>query len=326
MRRCLLALFLFCLSAAAPAAADEAPLKRVSLSLLWSPQAQFAGYYVAQAKGIYRQHGLDLTIIPGAPGRSPRELLQGGEADFAVLWLATALQHDPDKRKLIHLAQLVQKSSMVMIAKRSSGILLPADFAGKKVGVWGGDLALPAQLFFKKYQLSVRSIPQSYTVNLFLRDGIDVTSAMWYNEFHTILNSGIDREELNLFFLHEYGIKFPEDGLYTLEKSYRADPGKAEAFVQGSLEGWRYAFAHPEEALDIVIHAMQAAQLPANRAHQRWMLERMRDLILPQEGSAGFGRLKVPDYLAVGEALQSQGLIEKVPGFAEFTGGRDARQ
>ena len=31
----------------------------------WVPQAQFAGYYVAQAKGYYKAEGLDVTIKPG---------------------------------------------------------------------------------------------------------------------------------------------------------------------------------------------------------------------------------------------------------------------
>jgi NitT/TauT family transport system substrate-binding protein len=37
---------------------------RVRLVLQWSPQAQFAGYYLALEKGFYRQQGLDVEIIP----------------------------------------------------------------------------------------------------------------------------------------------------------------------------------------------------------------------------------------------------------------------
>ena len=39
------------------------PLEKVSLIPLWSPQAQFAGYYVALDKGIYARHGIDMTIL-----------------------------------------------------------------------------------------------------------------------------------------------------------------------------------------------------------------------------------------------------------------------
>jgi NitT/TauT family transport system substrate-binding protein len=37
------------------------------VQLKWLPQAQFAGYYVAAAKGYYKEAGLDVTIKPGGP-------------------------------------------------------------------------------------------------------------------------------------------------------------------------------------------------------------------------------------------------------------------
>lgn len=310
---------------ALPAAAAVPALKKASLIPLWSPQAQFAGYYVALDQGIYARHGIDLTILNGGPDHSPLQALLNGEADFAVFWLTTALQQQAAGTKLVNVAQIVQQSSMMLIAKKSAGISTPAAMAGKKVGLWGGDLTLPAQAFFKKYHLRVKTIPQSYTVNLFLRGGIDVTSAMWYNEYHTILNAGLNPEELNLFFLKDYGINFPEDGLYTLAKNYHHDPDLAKAFAAASLAGWQYAFAHPDEALDIVLRAMKEARVPANRAHQRWMLERMRDLILPQERSGEMGQLKSSDYESVGEELRSNGVIEIVPDFDVFIGRSDAR-
>ncbi|MEO8542957.1 MAG: ABC transporter substrate-binding protein, partial [Burkholderiaceae bacterium] len=35
--------------------------EKVTVQLKWLPQAQFAGYYVAQAKGYYKAEGLDVT-------------------------------------------------------------------------------------------------------------------------------------------------------------------------------------------------------------------------------------------------------------------------
>lgn len=309
-----------------PAAAAGAALKKASLMPLWSPQAQFAGYYTALEKGIYARHGIELTILKGGPGHPPAQSLQNGSADFAVLWLSTALQQHAAGNRLVNVAQIIQRSSLMLVAKKSSGIRTPDDMQGKKVGVWGGDLALPAQAFFAKYGLRVRKLPQSYTVNLFLLGGIDVASAMWYNEYHTILNSGINPEELNLFLFKDHGIKFPEDGLYTLEKNYRKDPELAGAFAKASLEGWRYAFDHPDEALDIVIRYMKKENLPANRSHQKWMLDRMRDLVLPQNNGMEMGKINPSDYEAVGTALRSNGVIRTIPRYDVFIGRSDAHK
>ena len=48
-------------------AAPAADLQKASLRLKWLPQAQFAGFYVAAAKGYYKAEGIDLTINPGGP-------------------------------------------------------------------------------------------------------------------------------------------------------------------------------------------------------------------------------------------------------------------
>lgn len=307
-----------------PAAAAEPALKKVSLAPLWSPQAQFAGYYVALDKGIYARHGIDLTILKGGAGHSPVQALKDGKADFATLWLTTALQHRAAGIKLVNLAQIIQKSSMMLISRKSSGISTVKDMNGKKVGMWGGDLSIPPHALFTKHGIKVREVPLSHTVNLFLRGGIDVTSAMWYNEYHTILNAGVDPEELNIVSLSEQGMNFPEDGIYTLEKTLRKDPALAGAFVTASLEGWRYAFDHPDEALDIVIKQMRAAQLPANRIHQQWMLDRMRDLIMPGKVQSTPGLLNEQDYRAVGSSMQEDGLIRNYPDYTTFTGRYNA--
>src|SRR6266851_4719539 len=71
----------FCVAAAAPAYAGD-PLV---LQLKWLPDAQFAGYFVAAAKGYYRDVGLDVTIKPGGPDINPSQVLAAGGADVAVL-------------------------------------------------------------------------------------------------------------------------------------------------------------------------------------------------------------------------------------------------
>jgi len=190
----------------------KTPLKNASLMPLWEPQAQFAGYYVALDKGIYAMHGIDLKILRSGPGLSPAEALEKGTADFAILWLTTALQHRSAGDKLVNLAQIIQRSSLMLISKKSAGIKTIADMDGKKVGLWEGDVSIPLCNLFAKHRIKVREVRQSHTVNLFLRGGIDVTSAMWFNEYHTILNSGIDPEELNIVFLSDQGMNFPKTG------------------------------------------------------------------------------------------------------------------
>lgn len=305
-----------------PAVGSDAPspperLKRVSFIPQWQPQAQFAGYYVALEKGFYKKHGLDVTILQGGPDRPSAEWLRTGAAQFATLFLSTGILERSKGARVVNLGQIVQVSSQLLIAKRSSGIQNLREMDGHKVGLWAAELSILPSALFRRLGVHPTVIPQSSTVNLFLRGGVDVVSAMWYNEYHTILSAGVDPEDLVVFRLSD-SLSFSEDGIYCLEETYRSDPDMCCQFVRASLEGWRYAFDHEEEALDIVMKVVDGAQIATNRVHQKWMLRCMRELVKPFRPGGAFGVLAEADYQAVASHLQASGLTHEAIPLSEF--------
>jgi len=148
---------------------------------------------------------------------------------------------------------------------------------------------------------------------------MDVVSAMLYNEYHVILNSGLDPDELTVFSFHEYeDLNFPEDGIYCLESTYENDPETCEAFVKASIEGWVYAFTYPDEALKIVLKNLKDAHYQANEAHQSWMLARMKDLIVPRDPNIQIGHFDENVYLTGAKMLKDAGFITNIPKFEDF--------
>jgi NitT/TauT family transport system substrate-binding protein len=296
----------------------ETPLPQVSFLPQWIPQAQFAGYYVAYEKGFYRERGLDVKILRGGPEWPPSEMLAQGRADFGAMQLTAGIVRRARGVRLVNVCQLSQRSALMLVAKKSSGINTPQDINGKKVGLWGEDFQGQLRAFFRKYGLTVRTVPQGTTLNLFLRGAVDVASVMWYNEYHLLLNAGLNPEELTTFSLADHGFNFPEDGVYCLEETAKNKALLCRKFVQGTLAGWQYAFAHPEEALDIVMKYVTAAHVPTDRVHQKWMLARMRDLILPQPEEKPSGVLNRDDYYRVAETLKKDGIVKETPDFSRF--------
>ncbi|KWT76846.1 ABC transporter substrate-binding protein [Candidatus Magnetominusculus xianensis] len=303
-------------AAAAQVVYGEAGLKAASFATQWLPQAQFVGYYVALEKGIYTKHGIDLKIITGGPDDQVTALLENGKADFASMWLSTALRARAGGQKLLNIAQIVRRTSQMLVAKKKSGIVTPQDLNGKKISLWDGDASVQGLAFIKKHKLTVKLLNQSETVNLFMHGAVDAVSAMLYNEYHTILNSGVDPEELTTLSFYDYGINFPEDGLYVSEDRWVADPELCCAFVRASVEGWLYAFAHPDEAVDIVMKYMIKAHVPSNKAHQKWMFSKMKDLIIPDNDTAQTGILRQEDYERTAAELKADG--ETVTPFDSF--------
>jgi NitT/TauT family transport system substrate-binding protein len=314
----LLILVFVVLLGGSPTYAQQMIPQKLTFIPQWTPQSQFAGYYVALAKGFYLKQGLDVTILRGGPDRPCCELLEKGVADFGTLFLSYGIQKHAQGSKLVNIGQLIQRSSLMLVARKTAGIHTPQDLNGKKVGLWGADFQVQAKAFFKLHHLSVTIVPQSATVNLFLRGGVEVASAMWYNEYHTILNAGIDATELTTFFLADHGVNFPEDGIYCMLDTFRNNPQSCCRFVRASLEGWQYALAHTEEALDIVMKYVDEANIATDRAHQKWMLERMRDVILPPGVEIPMGVLRPEDFARVAQELAANGIIDRVPNFDDF--------
>jgi len=311
---CLLAMMLV----SGPVKATASPLQKVTFIPQWVPQAQFAGYYVALETGIYRKYGLEVTIIDGGPHRSSADYLKAKKADFASFWLTTGLELCDRGIPVVNLAQIVQRGALMLVAKKQSGIVKPEDLAGRKVGLWGPPFDVQPKLFFKQYGLTVKPVRQSYSINLFLRDGVAAASAMWYNEYHSIINAGIDPDELTTFFFSDHGLNYPEDGIYVRRETWRQKPKLCRAFVNASLQGWRRAFAEPKLALDITMRNLKKARVISNRVHQEWMLNRMHDIILPADSRKKMGRLNKEDFQRVAAGLLKQKIIRKAPPNQDF--------
>ena len=303
-----------------PGAASAVELKKVRLIPEWLPQAQFAGYMIALEKGFYREAGLDVEILNGGPGRLPLDLLESHRAEFGVAWLSSALARRSRGLKIVNVAQIFQRSSLVFVAKRENGVNSPQDLEGRNVGLWVEDFRVTPIAFLKKLNLTVNIIPQYYSINLFLRDGVTAAAAMYYNEYDQMIESGYDANELTVFRFNDYGLDFPEDGLYCLESTYEKDPEMCRLFAEASIKGWAYAASHKDETLEIVLKNMDGSFIGANRAHQGWMLNHLTKVI-SKPGHSGIGRLRMEDYKTTADLLKQLGLIENIDPFEDFYRG-----
>lgn len=293
-------------------------LQPVRLMLQWTPQAQFAGYFIALEKGFYRQHGIDMTIISGGQERLVSDLLANDQADFGMMFLATAIERHDAGMPLVNVGQIIHHSTLMLVAKADSGIETIADLHGKKVTLWPNEFQIQPRMWFDQAGIEVTVIPQTSSLDLFLRGAVAAASAMWYNEYHTLLSTGLRRDELKTFFFRDTDYDFPEDGIYCLRSTFEKNPQLAKAVFTASMAGWRYAFAHEDEALKIVADYMTAANLPVNRAHQRWMLQRMRDIIAPEVETDELNPLSYETFNAVMTQLLERRVIQNQVDYNRF--------
>ncbi len=313
------------LPVARAADSSAAGLAPVALVLQWEHQAQFAGYYLALEKKFYEREGLDVQIQRGGPGVRPCETVAGGGADFCLTMLSTALEKRAAGLPLVLVAQIVNRSNFVLIAWKhppsdpAATISRPSDLTGRRVTVWESDFRLPYLAFFDAQNARPEVLPQYYTLSLFLHKGADACSAMRYNEYHLLMQYGVQPGDLTVFNLWENGVVLPEDGVYALEKTWRERPEVCRGFARATLAGWRYAHDHPEEALDAVMRQIDATKVPTNRPHMGWMLREILLSIFPGPGDSWTpGRLSERAYSDSVALLERHGSLQGAPGYQDF--------
>ena len=264
---------------------------KVKLQLKWVPQAQFAGYYVAQKKGFYKDAGLDVTIVPGGPDINPQQVLAGGGADVVVDWMPSALATREKGSPVVNIAQPFKKSGMMLTCRKDSGVATPADFKGKTLGVWFYGNEYPFLSWMSQLGLKtdggadgVTVLKQGFNVDPLLQKQAACISTMTYNEYYQILEAGMKPEELIVFKYEDNGVATLEDGLYVLEGKL-ADPAFVTTmakFVKASMKGWDDARANPADAVKAVLE--NDASGAQTEAHQTTMIKEINALT---EGSDG---------------------------------------
>jgi NitT/TauT family transport system substrate-binding protein len=321
-------------------AAPDTPVV-VRLALQWRPQSQFAGYYMAREKGIYRASGLDVQLLHADAERTSLGMLHEGSADLATAFLADGLmaavaraetpaqaEKPPDATTasdglaILQVAQIVQRSNLMLVAWKDMGVERAADLDGMRVSHWQGSFSAAFDAFFVAHDIEPIRIPQYDSVNLFLKRGVAACAVMHYNEYHRIRQAGIDTDRLTGFVMREEGFDFPEDGIYATGAWIGAHSEIARRVREATLAGWAYARDHPEETLDLVLAEAREAGVPANRPHERWMLERIVESIFvpgqPGQPAPTPGALDPAAYVSTAQALHAVGLLERIPRFDAF--------
>jgi NitT/TauT family transport system substrate-binding protein len=232
--------------AALPLAA--AAQDKITFLTSWYAQAEHGGFYQALATGLYKKHGLDVTIRMGGPQVNGMQLMMAGQADmhmgydFQVLksieggltpvTVATSFQHDL-QGLMTHddvkgLGDLKGKTILVATAGRSS---------------WWPWMK-------QKYGYTEEQT-RPYTFNLqpFFGDRNLAQQAYMSSEPFQAERAGVKAR----FFLFAHD-GFPPYGttIVATQKIVKERPDVVQRFVRASMEGWKSYVANPAAANELI--------------------------------------------------------------------------
>ena len=291
--------FLFAACSGGGAATTAPETAAVRLQLQWVPQAQFAGYFAAAEEGYYEAEGLDVTIVDGGPDVIPQAA--GSAADgpeFTISWVPKVLEarigNPPSD--LVNIAQIFQRSGTLSVSWKDSNITSPADFSGKKVGVWDFGNEFEVTAAAKKAGLEAgtgfEKVIQPFDMTLLLSREIDVAEAMIYNEYAQVLETTnpetgelYTADDLNVIDYNDEGTAMLQDALFA-RAAWLAEDGNedvATRFLKASFQGWIFCRDNQEKCVEYTLD--RGTTLGAG--HQAWMMNEVNPLIWPSPNGIG---------------------------------------
>ena len=162
----------------------------------WTAHAQFAGYYVAQEKGFYKQAGLDVEIVHPSVSQTAMNRLKNRESQATTLQLCQALEIVDNDIPLVNILQTSMNNATVIVSRRDKD---PLKQVGARVGMWQAGFSQIAMCMSNREHLNYQWVRFTSNMDLFLKGAIDGTLAMSYNEYYQLLQMGFTFTENNVY-------------------------------------------------------------------------------------------------------------------------------
>jgi ABC-type nitrate/sulfonate/bicarbonate transport system substrate-binding protein len=258
----------------------------VTISPKWVNQAQFAGIYTAIEKGFYKRYGLTVRVKEFGGGSSPLQDIKSGASQFGLMSANEVLSAFEAGDPVKAVATYYQVSPYIIGSLAQKGIRTPSQFRGKVLGIKGGPEAEGASV----YQLLLSSAslsPEDVTIKYLPFDGPErddllneKVDVIGFYRTDQLYDFNLENLSYNLIYPEQYGASICNDVLVATPAFLSAHPDATRAFIRATREGWEYAFAHPEEAIDYTLKYVTQESYK-KREHERFILQASRPLMQP---------------------------------------------
>jgi len=280
---------------------------RITVQLDWVPEPEHGGFYQAQAKGYFREEGLEVILLPGGPGAQVVPSVATGKADVGQADDISTLLQQAEGLPLVQFAAVFQDDPSGILVHADSPVRRFEDLQGKTI------IARPGWPFLeflkRKYGLTVNVVAQNFSSAAFLGNKEALQQGYYIAEPFHITQAGGKMPR----FLSTWDAGFRGYAvLITNRRFARERPADLRAFTRAYIRGWRdYLEGDPSPA--------HAALKQANAQNTDAFMDFSRRMILEEKlvtgrdadgGPAKVGRLDPARYTAQIAKLEELGLLK----------------
>lgn len=292
----------------------QKPLEKVSVQLQWADQFQFAGYYVAKEKGFYRDAGLDVTIRKFDPKKLAVDEVMEGRAEYGT-GRSSLLIDRMNGKPVVALAALFQSSPMVLLSEKSANIRTPRDLIGKRIMMtsdFQDTITVRAMINSQGMRMEdLTFIDHSYNPLDIANGKTDVMACYISNEPFVLNEKGIETNAINP---EQYGFDFYSDILFTTEQEIRRHPKRVQGFLNATLKGWEYAFAHIDETAQLIRERYNGQ----NKSYESLVYEGTVLKELAYKGNLPLGVMSLEKFRRISDIYKVMGVPQNEDRFQGF--------
>ncbi len=281
----------------------------------WTAQAQFAGFYVAQEKGFYREAGVDVEIVHPSVSEPVMSRIIGGKCQVTMLMLPQAMEIIDRGVPLVNILQTSMNNGLMIISRRGKN---PLTQKGARMGTWQAGSGLLGICMSNKENLDYEWVRYAANMNLFVTGALDGTLAMSYNEYYQLLQAGMPLDDKTVYRFCDHGYNIQDDGVYMTKAYYVRHRDQARRFADATRKGWEWAASHQEETLDIVMKYVRGNRVGTNRVLQELMLKEILRLQIDRESKKREFRLRRDMVEKASRLMHEQGVLEREVKYEEL--------
>ena len=259
-----------------------------------------APWFVAWEKGFYSKRGLSVTIQAGSGSADTVRAIGAGLADVGFADMTTAIVARSRGAPVQAVAQLGYVPTTILW-REETPIKTLKDLEGKSLAISPGQAQwylMPAyakinNIDYKAIRIQETS-PALQPAALVAKKVDFIVMFRASNDEVTETAATKQGIKLKRIYMKDTGLNIYGSGLIVKEEDVKRRPEMIRAYVEGTMEGLRYAREHPDEALQILLKQKPELNKELTRIQLKNALEEV--FIPPESLELGFGYMK-PDIM-----------------------------
>ncbi len=221
--------------------------------LSWIKNVEFAGEYIADTNGYYRQVGFSaVDLLAGGPNVQQDAVVASGKALIGVSSPDISASAINQGAPNVAIGAQYQKNPFCVMSLASSPLKVPEDMYGKKIGVQSTNEPV-WNAFIKARGLDgskITKVPAQFDPQPLVNKEVDGWFSFITNEPNLLKVKGIDTVT---FLLNDYGYPMVSEILVVRRESLTKDRDKVKAVLKADMMGWRESYKDPSIAPKLVV-------------------------------------------------------------------------